>query len=149
MARFVNIFSLAAMLGVAASAAQAAPIGLPAGPIFFQFNNIEQLDTSGGNAISVPGAPVDVNGDGAADTPGNGPLGEGNWGVFNVSTIQFGAVVIPNQEISGGTPFFADDGPGGTAGQVSGIFYNHKPHGSDDVDRWLPGHLLGRCRRPG
>jgi hypothetical protein len=98
---------LAAALGLGASAAMAAPISLPGGsPIFFQFNNIEQ--------ISVTNS-IDGNGT-AAGTPA-----EGNWGVFNISTVQFGSVTTPNTEISGGTPFFTDGGLGGA--QISGIFY--------------------------
>jgi len=90
----------------------AAPIGLPGNtPIFFQFNNLEQVNSA--NALVVPGGY-------------NGANLQGNWGVFNVSSIQLGGVATPHQDISGGAAFFADDGPGAglfNAGQVSGIFY--------------------------
>lgn len=110
--------AVAAAMGYAATS-QAAPISLPNGPLYFQFNNVEQLDTSLGNNIPVPGGAIDVDGDGAADTPAT----EGNWGVFNLSSMQDGAVVSPHGDISGGPAFFFDDGPGGSQGQVSGIFY--------------------------
>lgn len=100
--------------------AQAAPISLPNGPVYFQFNNLEQF--SAANQIAVPGAAVDVNGDGIADTPAT----EGNWGVFNLSTIQRGGIATNHQDISGGSAFFADDGVSPDIfgmGQVSGIFY--------------------------
>ncbi len=89
---------------VGGGAVQSAPIPLPAGPLYFQFNNLEQIDQSLTNSINVPGY-------GTA----------GNWGVFNISTIQLGAVATPNEDISGGTPFFTDGGIGGP--QVHGIFY--------------------------
>jgi hypothetical protein len=105
----------AVFLGTALGTAEAAPIPLPAGPVFFQFNNIEQV---GDNNIVQPGAAVNpVTG---ATTPATT---EGNWGVFNVSSIQRGAVSTPHIDISGGPAFFSDDGPGGSAGQVTGIFW--------------------------
>ena len=89
---------------------QASPFMLPADtPIFLQFNNLEQVDQSLNNNIIVPYAT-------AIGT-------SGNWGVFNVSTIQSGGVSTPHDDISGGTPIFVDDGPGGTNGQVTGIWY--------------------------
>jgi len=96
------VIGLALLVG--AGTAQSVPIPLPLGPLYFQFNNLEQLDQSLTNSINVPGH-------GTA----------GNWGVFNVSTIQLGAVATPNQDISGGTPFFTDGGIGGP--QVHGVFY--------------------------
>lgn len=108
--------SVAAALGIGALAVEAAPIPLPAGPVYFQFNNLEQV---GPNNIAVPGGSIDINGDGIPDTP----VAEGNWGVFNISSMQYGAVATPNTDINGGPTFFADDGPGGTSGQVTGIFY--------------------------
>jgi hypothetical protein len=100
--------------------AQAAPVSLPNGPVYFQFNNLEQF--GGGNQIVVPGGGIDVNGDGIVDTPAT----EGNWGVFNVSSIQYGGIATNHQDISGGSAFFADDGVSPDIfgmGQVSGIFY--------------------------
>jgi len=101
----------------AASVAQAAPMTLPSGPIYFQFNNLEQVDASLTNGISVPGGAIDVNGDATPDTP----VSEGNWGGFNISSMQSGAVATPHEDISGGTPFFVDTLTHGA--QVSGIFY--------------------------
>lgn len=93
-------------LAMAAGPVAAAPISLPNGPLYFQFNNLEQLS---------PGNQIDSDGDGTPD--------EGNWGVFNISSVQAGAVAIPNKDIGGGPVIFSDDGPGGTQGQITGIFY--------------------------
>lgn len=120
-----TLTSVAIALALGAGAAQAAPIVLPpATPIFFQFNNLEQIGPI--NNIAVPGGSIDVTGDGIPDTPAS----EGNWGVFNVSSMQFGAVATPNEDISGGNAFFFDDGVGDTIGpiptnqgQITGIFY--------------------------
>lgn len=107
--------ALAAALG-GTSSVSAAPLMLKDGPVYFQFNNMEQADISLGNTIVVPGASVDVDGDGTPDTPAT----EGNWGVFNVSSVQEGGIATPNLEITGGPAYFAD---GISTGQVSGIFY--------------------------
>jgi hypothetical protein len=99
-----------AMLCIAGTAL-AAPIALPQNaPLFFQFNNMEQVDTTLANTIVVPGGY-------------NGVATQGNWGVVNISSIQNGAVSVPHRDIAGGPLFFADDGPGGTSGQITGIFY--------------------------
>jgi len=96
-----------------AGTAAAAPLVLPSNePIYFQFNNLEQF--SADNLLVVPGAYAPAAGL------------QANWGVFNVSSIQHGAVSIPHLNIGGGPVFFADDGPGGTAGQITGIFYGIK-----------------------
>jgi hypothetical protein len=93
-----------------AATAMAAPISLPPGsPIFFQFNNMEQVSTNGAN-LAVPYGP-------AAGLVNN------NWGVVNISSIQNGAIATPHVDISGGSAFFSDDGPGGINGQITGIFY--------------------------
>jgi len=88
----------------------AAPIVLPSNsPVFFQYNNLEQF--SAANNLTVP----------AGYAPAAGT--QGNWGVLNVSSIQLGGISIPHTDISGGPTFFNDDGPGGTQGMVTGIFY--------------------------
>jgi len=98
-----------AILGIASTAA-AAPLALPNNePIYFQFNNLEV--TSFANDLVVPGAYAPAAGL------------QGNWGVFNITNIEHGAVSIPHLNIGGGPVFFFDDGPGGTQGQVTGIFY--------------------------
>ncbi|MBX9607132.1 MAG: PEP-CTERM sorting domain-containing protein [Gammaproteobacteria bacterium] len=125
-----TLTSAAIALALGAGAAQAAPITLPpAAPIYFQFNNLEQV--SGTNGIVVPGGSIDVTGDNIPDTPAS----EGNWGVFNISSMQRGGVTVPNRDIAGGTTFFADDGIADIStfpvigdivtnqGQISGIFY--------------------------
>lgn len=92
----------------------AAPIALQPGPVYTQFNNLEQVGTINTAALGN----LDANGDGVNDlTAGQA---ENNWGVFNVSSIQAGGVATPNTDISGGTAYFAD---GFSGGQVHGIFY--------------------------
>src|ERR1700736_3857098 len=96
-----------ALLCVTGSAA-ASPLVLPGNtPVYFQFNNLEQVN--GANNLVVPGY-----------APAVGTT-QGNWGVFNVSSVQHGGVVSPHTDIGGGTPFFSDPGVGG--GQLTGIFY--------------------------
>jgi len=102
------LLSTFALLCVARLAG-AAPLGLPGDtPIFFQFNNLEQVNNA--NTLTVP-----------AYAPAAGL--QGNWGIFNITSVQSGAVVAPHSDIAGGPTFFADDGPGGTQGQITGIFY--------------------------
>ncbi|MBS1819469.1 MAG: PEP-CTERM sorting domain-containing protein [Acidobacteria bacterium] len=103
----LSALALACMAG----SASAAPLMLPAdSPIYFQFNNLEQVSSAN---LTVPGyAP--------ANQPG---IVNNNWGVFNISSVQNGFPSVPNTDIAGGPTFFADDGPGGTKGQVTGIFY--------------------------
>jgi len=104
------LLSAFAILSIAGPA-MAGPITLPgSNPTFFQFNNLEQVNLA--NNLTVPGY-----------LPALGLL-QGNWGVVNVSSIQNGAVTLPGIDISGGPAFFSDDGPGGSAGQVTGVFYN-------------------------
>lgn len=93
----------------AAGTASAAPLLLPpSSALFFQFNNLEQVN--GANSLVVPGY---------ADATGT----QGNWGVLNISSIQAGAPSVPHSDISGGPAFFSDDGPGLAQGQITGIFY--------------------------
>lgn len=103
-----------ALLCVAGPAA-AAPLVLPANsPVYFQFNNIEQVDA--GNDLVVPGyAPAAAFGNGL----------QGNWGLINISSVQLGFAlpVPPNNDIAGGPAFFSDNGPGGPTGQITGVFY--------------------------
>lgn len=92
-----------------AASALATPIVLPTGtPLFFTYNNLEQV--SAANNITVPGSYAPATGT------------QGNWGVLNVSTIQLGAVSTPHQDIGGGPVFFADL-PNAAAGEITGIFY--------------------------
>ena len=101
------------LLSVAVPAG-ADPISLPADqPVYFQFNNLEQVDAE--NDIVVPGTYQP-----AIDA---GP--QGNWGVFNISSIQLGGIATLHDDISGGPAFFVDDGTGDLfgQGQVHGIFY--------------------------
>jgi len=101
----ISAFALLWCAGTAA----AAPLVLPLNePVFFQFNDLEQVNLA--NTLVVPGY-----------APAVGL--QGNWGVVNFSSLQHGGVVSPNIDIGGGPTFFADDGPGGLTGQVTGIFY--------------------------
>jgi hypothetical protein len=107
----VLALAIGATLG---SSAMAAPMALPGGPIFIQFSNLEQVGTTN------PGfAEKSLTADGSVKVSGT----EFNWGVFNVSSIQAGAVATNHEDIAGGPNFFSNDGPGGTSGQVHGIFY--------------------------
>ena len=131
-----TLTSIGIALALSAGAAHAAPIVLPlSAPLFFQFNNLEQIGL--GNSIVVPGGSIDVNGDGINDTPTD----EGNWGVFNVSSLQSGAVSSPNSDIAGGPGFFVDDGPVEgifNQGQVTGIFYGVQlTSGTTAMGGWL------------
>jgi hypothetical protein len=107
MMKRIALSALALLVG--AGAASAAPLALPGPePVYIQFNNLESVNAA--NNLVVPGyAP-------AAGT-------QGNWGILNVTSVQHGGVVVPNSDISGGPTFFADDGPGGGQGQITGIFY--------------------------
>lgn len=110
--RMKKIFLIAAAVLCVAGTALAAPISLPYNqPIYFQFNNLEQVDTSLGNNIIIPGGYNGIN-------------TQGNWGVANISSIQNGAVSLPHTDIAGGPVVWFDDGPGGTQGQITGIFYD-------------------------
>jgi hypothetical protein len=108
--RFQSAIPTLFLLGVSAllciaGTALAGPISLPIGvPLFFQFDNLEQVSPS--NGIVVLGI--------------NGGAAQGNWGVMKLTSIQLGTITVPNQDIQGGgSIIFAD----GTTGQVSGIFY--------------------------
>jgi len=102
---FKRVVTTALALLGSAGIASAAP-ALPVGPVFFQFNNMEQLNI--GNSLVVPGGY-------------NGAATQGNWGVFLVSTIQQGGIAGDHIDVNGGTPVFSDSLAGG---QVTGIFYN-------------------------
>lgn len=103
----------AAALLASAGTAVAAPIVLPNGPIAVQFNNIEQIDTSGANSINCALL-------GLVCTGGT----TGNWGILKVSSMQLGFVNTDHELISGGgSLFFADQTVVG-GGQVTGVFYD-------------------------
>jgi len=120
------LLSTFALLCVARLAG-AAPLGLPGDtPIYFQFNNLEQVNLA--NNLVVPGAYAPAAGL------------QGNWGVFNISSVQTGGVVAPHSDIAGGPTFFADDGPGGSVGQITGIFYGIQISATDPT-RASGGHI--------
>jgi hypothetical protein len=119
MMKLSRIAAIAATV-LAAGSAFAAPIALKPGPLYVQFNNLEQA----GN-INTTGFTDGLNLgklDGVTQTLGGG-YNEFNWGIFNVSSIQKGNVATDHQDISGGTVYFAD---GLSGGQVHGIFYGFK-----------------------
>ena len=107
-----------AVLGVARIASADPVVNIPTfSPVYFQFNNLEQVSTIG-NVLTVPGyAPAAAYGDGL----------QGNWGVFNISSIQNGFALpgpdVGHNDVAGGPGFYLDNGPGGGLGQVTGIFY--------------------------
>jgi hypothetical protein len=97
------MLSVLAASTVASAVASAAPIGLPAGPIFIQYNNAEQFAVN--NDIPIPGG----------GTP------QGAWGIVQISSIQQGTPFSPTgSDIGGGGPTLFTDGAGG---QILGIFY--------------------------
>ncbi len=105
-----SVFTVFALLGVAGVAA-AEPITLPANsPLAFKFSNAEQINTNIAGCIDVPGS-ADY---GCSD----------NWGILKISSLTYGVIDTPNDEISTGgpqltPPFF--DGAGGN--QITGLFY--------------------------
>ena len=93
--------------------AMAAPVALPAGPIFVQYNNAEQFSPI--NSI------VTTNADAISATNPTGTVTEGNWGIIQVSSLQFGTAFLPaGSDIGGGPSFFS---AGLTGPQITGIFY--------------------------
>lgn len=110
----ISAFALLCVAGTA----NAAPLAVPAEtPLFFQFVNLEQVDTNGGNDIDVPG-----------------PYGTaGNWGIFVLTSIQTGFPIgPPNTDIQGGG---VNDVFNGTQGSIFGIFY--------DIDLTSPTTAVG------
>lgn len=91
---------LTAVLGAAiGAAATAAPVPtLPAGPLYFKFDNREQIATVGTT----------------------GYTNEINWGVLTISSMNVGVVTGPNTIESTGGPIFSNILSGG---QITGIFY--------------------------
>lgn len=104
------LLSAFAVLSIAVPAS-AAPIDLPDDtPLFFQFVNLEQVDTSTLDTITIPGTVVQ---------------NDGNWGVFIITSIQTGFVPAgsENEDIQGGG---INDIYSATVGgpQIYGIFYD-------------------------
>jgi hypothetical protein len=86
---------------LAASCAVASPILLPAGPIFLQYSDAEQIAT-------------------ANDLPGAGP--NGNRGIVQVSIIQRGTLLSPpGSDIGGGGSTIFTNGQNG-GNQILGLF---------------------------
>lgn len=102
----------------AAGVAQAIP-ALPSGPIGIKFNNVEQISAT--NQITFAGGGIDPYGNGnhLANT-------EGNWGIFDVSNLQFGQNPITHNNTT-----FSDFGllpassfwTDASGGEITGIFY--------------------------
>jgi len=116
MIRTIALSSLALLWG--AGTAVAAPLVLPNNQgVYFQFNNLEEVAAT--PTLVVPGY---------TGGPAGAPVGwtnlQNNWGVFNVSSMQFGSPTgPPHTDIAGGPTFFNDDGPGNANGMITGIFY--------------------------
>src|SRR6266704_5474140 len=92
-------------LGLATAPVIANPIPTipPNSPLLIQITNVEQFSAT--NSIT------------------SGGINEGNWGVFNISTINLSGVSIPNRLIQGSNGAIFSDIVGHTNGQLSGIFY--------------------------
>lgn len=116
---------LIAILGmVLGSAAMAAAITLPYGPLYFQFSNVEQT------ALGVDAAGRPLNN--ANTCAGCSHTPEGNWGIAQVSVMRPGAYnplgATPGQTgndvISMGTaPFFSDQLFPVAGGQITAMFH--------------------------
>lgn len=115
MMKLSRLFTAAATV-LAMGSALASPIALQPGPVYVQFNNMEQagLINTSGFANTYLGK---LDGADRSLTTGSN---EFNWGVFNVSSVQAGGVATDHTDISGGTTYFAD---GLSGGQIHGIFY--------------------------
>ncbi|TMG87571.1 MAG: PEP-CTERM sorting domain-containing protein [Betaproteobacteria bacterium] len=92
-------------LGLATAPVIANPIPTitPDSPLLIQITNVEQFCAT--NCITSGGSP------------------EGNWGVFNISTINLSSVQTPNRFIAGSSGAIFTDIAGHGNGQLSGIFY--------------------------
>ena len=103
---FLAVFTAAVLTG---ATVMAAPITLPAGPLFIQYTNDEQFSVS--NSIHSTNAST-----GAVTS-------EGNWGILQISNIVRGTALAPTgSDIQGGgANVFTDGGVGGN--QITGIFY--------------------------
>jgi hypothetical protein len=78
-------------------------------PLLFKIENLEQVSPT--NNLAVPGY-----------APAAGM--QAAWGLLHVSAIDHGVVITANAAIGdAGTRFYADDGPGGMTGQITGILY--------------------------
>src|SRR5439155_16250420 len=102
------------------TAAIAAPIVLPAGPIFGKFNGVEQINFGGTGFTATSGA---TGADCVVCEPASSA--ENVFGVFLITDLEPGVVTNPNQNLaSGGPAFFSNGGGGATFGnQIVGIFY--------------------------
>lgn len=107
---------LAATLGLAMGAVQAAPVSLPPGPIFIKFQNLEQISTDPTkNSIDVSTLPDGAN------APSGLPTQEQSWGIIQVSQVFNGIVVDPHNLIGGGTTTVYD--VNSSPDTITGIFY--------------------------
>jgi len=111
---------LSATLG---SGAMAAAISLPAGPLYFQFTNLEQTALG----LSSSGAPLNNT----STCSGCSGSAEGNWGVAQVSVMRAGSVnpsgatsgMVGNDINNLGTPPFFSDQLLPAGAQVTAMFY--------------------------
>ncbi len=111
----------AALLAAGLTSSASAAVFMPdPGPLFFQFTNLEQIDTR----VDVNGDPVNGISNGAGGT-------EGNWGIVQLSSFRLGtpvnggAQVVGNDIDSAGTAVDFADGVFPTFGnQITGIFWD-------------------------
>lgn len=121
------LISILIILGMAApftsTALQAAPFLPDAGPVYFQFDNKEQLDVAVDDGVPR---------NGTSSCPGCSGQAEGNWGVAQVSILREG-VPVPAAAIAGdpdndiaslGTfPQFVDQLTPTASNQVTAMFH--------------------------
>lgn len=101
-----KLIALALGAAVSFSAFADPAIALPSGPIYFKFNGNEQIAVGGATTSNYAGHP-----------------GEINWGVFTLSNMDFGRVLIPRVEIGDtGDQFFVQNLLPSKS-QITGMFY--------------------------
>jgi len=124
------------------SAASAAPITLPAGPIYGKFAGVEQLNLTPVVGTGFTATSGTTGADCAGCVTAAGP--ENVFGVFVVSNLDFGDVGTAHQDISQtGPTFFANGGGGSTYGnQISGIFYGEQVVSSTGANTAANGGVL-------
>jgi len=109
-----------------ASAASAAPITLPAGPIVGGFKGVEQLNLTPliGTGFTATSGTTGADCTGCVAATG----AENVFGAFVVTGLDFGTVGTAHQDISQTGPAFFSNGGGGTTygNQITGLFYGEQ-----------------------
>lgn len=114
--------AIAATFALASTVATAYPVLPQDSPILLKFGGFEQIDQSGTNNLLnyYNFSNFDANGDGVADV-----TTEGNWGVFDVSSVETAAVNGENVDIANAGTSFWSSVLGGVPeqGEITGMFY--------------------------